>query len=205
MEILRIMLQNWVNSTDIWKILEIAAVIFSIISVILTYFNKVSLYLFGILATAIYIFIFMHPSHKLYAEGGLNFYYFIMSIWGWWQWERGANKSVLKISSSNFQDFKITLSIALVSFVLILLILKNFTDSDVPYFDSSIAAFAWAATWLLTKRKLEYWIWINISNAIAIPLLFYKGLYPTVGLTIFQFIMAILGYLKWKKIINSTK
>lgn len=198
------MLQSWINSIDIWQLLEIAAVIFSIISVILTYFNKASLYLFGILATGIYIFIFMHPSHKLYAEGGLNFYYFVMSIWGWWQWEKGGSTAVVKISSSNTKDFKITVSIALIAFLLIFFILKSFTDSDVPYFDSSIAAFAWAATWLLTKRKIEYWIWINISNAIAIPLLFYKGLYPTVGLTIFQFTMAILGYLKWKKIIKST-
>jgi nicotinamide mononucleotide transporter len=53
--------------------------------------------------------------------------------------------------------------------------------------------------WLLAKRKLETWIFLNISNLAAIPLLFYKTLYPTALLTIYLFIVAVFGYFSWKK------
>lgn len=54
--------------------------------------------------------------------------------------------------------------------------------------------------WLLARRKIENWILLNVSNFIAIPLLFYKELALFALLTVFLFIVAIMGYFKWKKI-----
>jgi len=56
--------------------------------------------------------------------------------------------------------------------------------------------------WLLANRKLENWIWLNISNLVAIPLLFHKNLAMFALLTIFLFVIAIFGYLDWKKILK---
>jgi nicotinamide mononucleotide transporter len=53
----------------------------------------------------------------------------------------------------------------------------------------------------LAKRKIENWILLNISNAFAIPLLFYKHLPLYALLTLFLFIIAIQGFFKWKKAI----
>jgi nicotinamide mononucleotide transporter len=72
----------------------------------------------------------------------------------------------------------------------------------VPAFDAFVSATAWAGMWLLAKRKLENWILLNISNAVAIPLLFYKGLSLYALLTVFLFVIAIQGYFKWKRIID---
>jgi nicotinamide mononucleotide transporter len=52
---------------------------------------------------------------------------------------------------------------------------------------------------LLLKRKLENWILLNISNLIAIPLQFYKGLELTSLLTFIYVVIAVLGYKEWKK------
>jgi nicotinamide mononucleotide transporter len=93
------------------------------------------------------------------------------------------------------------LVIAILGWAFLYLILKNFTDSDVPIMDSFVSSTAWAGMWLLAKRKLENWIWLNISNLVAIPLLFHKNLIMFGLLTIFFFIIAIFGYLDWKKII----
>ena len=108
-------------------------------------------------------------------------------------------KSQQKISKTTKQDLFIVLGIVLSSFVVLYLLLNQFTDSSVPYLDAIVSAFAWAGTWLLLKRKLENWILLNISNLIAIPLQFYKGLELTSLLTIIYVVIAFLGYSEWKK------
>jgi nicotinamide mononucleotide transporter len=126
----------------------------------------------------------------------LNFYYLITSILGLFLWQQ---KSQQKISKTTKQDLFIVLGIVLSSFVVLYLLLNQFTDSSVPYLDAIVSAFAWAGTWLLLKRKLENWILLNISNLIAIPLQFYKGLELTSLLTIIYVVIAFLGYSEWKK------
>jgi nicotinamide mononucleotide transporter len=68
--------------------------------------------------------------------------------------------------------------------------------------DAWVSATAWAGMWLLAKRKIENWILLNISNAFAIPLLFYKQLPLYALLTAFLFIVAVLGYFDWMKILK---
>ena len=81
-------------------------------------------------------------------------------------------------------------------------VLSNLTDSNVPFWDALVSANAWAGMWLLARRKIENWILLNISNAFAVPLLFYKHLPLSALLTIFLFTIAVLGYFKWKRIVQ---
>jgi nicotinamide mononucleotide transporter len=68
-----------------------------------------------------------------------------------------------------------------------------------------VSATAWAGMWLLSKRKIENWVLLNVSNFFAIPLLLYKQLPLFAALTSFLFLVAIFGYLDWRKIINKSK
>jgi nicotinamide mononucleotide transporter len=56
--------------------------------------------------------------------------------------------------------------------------------------------------WLLAKRKVENWVLLNISNAFAVPLLFYKGLPLYALLTLFLFTVAVQGYVKWSRLVK---
>nr|WP_290938320.1 nicotinamide mononucleotide transporter family protein [Haliscomenobacter sp.] len=78
-------------------------------------------------------------------------------------------------------------------------VLHTYTDSDVSLLDAFVSSTAWAGMWLLAKRKLENWVWLNVSNLVAIPLLLYKELLMFSILTLFLFVVAIFGYLDWKK------
>jgi len=89
-----------------------------------------------------------------------------------------------------------------VGFVVLYMVLMRFTDSTVPIWDAWVSATAWAGMWLLAKRKIENWVLLNISNAFAIPLLAYKGLHLYALLTLFLFIVALLGFFEWKRIIS---
>lgn len=180
--------------------LEWIAVAFSVASVLFSRVNSVWLYPTGIASTALFTYLFIHPATGLYAEGFLNLYYFIMSVYGWSHWLNGNRGKQLSITKTNRSEWLITIAIVLFGWILLYLVLSNFTDSTVPKIDAWVAATAWAGMWLLARRKIENWILLNISNLCAVPLLFYKKMPLTALLTVFLFVVAIFGYFNWKKI-----
>lgn len=178
-------------------LLEWIGVGFGVAEVLLARANKIALYPCGIIAVVISTYIFFNAG--LYAESALNLYYFIMSVYGWWLWVKRKNHTAPAISRSTRRDWIITVSIFVIAFVLLYTVLINFTDSTVSVADAWVSATAWAGMWLLAKRKIENWILLNISNAFAIPLLLYKELPLYAALTLFLFIIAVLGYIDWNK------
>lgn len=200
-------LSNWWNlfwqqikATDA---LQWTAVLLGILEVLLAKANKIALYPVGIAATLISIYILLNAG--LYAECLLNGYYVLMSIYGWWYWIKKSYKPAVNISYCNRKDWINVALIVVVSFVLLAILLKYFTSSDVPIWDAWVSATAWAGMWLLSRRKIENWILLNISNLFAIPLLVYKQLPLFAALTLFLFIVAVVGYFDWRKIAQPKK
>lgn len=185
----------------IW--LQIIGTAFGVTQVVLARENNVNNYLFGI--CAIFISIYVRYHSKLYGDIILDLYYLSMSIYGWFYWKFGKRHQESPISHSSYNDYKKALGIVLACFGLMAYWLSFHTDTDVPIWDAIVSAFAWAGMWLMAKRKIENWLFLNISNMIAIPLLFYKGLHIYAALTIFLFIMGVLGYVKWRKILKNEK
>jgi nicotinamide mononucleotide transporter len=180
---------------------EWLGVFFSVFQVLLARKNNSNNYLFGIAGILLTLYVMIQS--KLYAEFTLNLYYLVMSIYGWLYWKFGKRKSETTISETTNNEKLITAGIVIGTFSIFYFFLTNFTDSDVPILDSLVSAFAWAGMWLMARRKIENWILLNISNIIAIPLLIHKGLYLYAVLTAFLFIVAISGYLEWRKSIRS--
>jgi len=180
---------------------EWLGVFFSVFQVLLARKNNSNNYLFGIAGISLTLYVMIQS--KLYAEFTLNLYYLVMSIYGWLYWKFGKRKSETTISETTNNEKLITAGIVIGTFSIFYFFLTNFTDSDVPILDSLVSAFAWAGMWLMARRKIENWILLNISNIIAIPLLIHKGLYLYAALTAFLFIVAISGYLEWRKSIRS--
>jgi|SRR5690625_662311 len=174
----------------------------AIVQVILSKNNNVNNYLFGIAGILIAIWIYYH--NKLYADILLNLYYLIMSIYGWFFWKFGKKSKQSPITYSSPENWLIAFGIVSGCLILMFYWLNFHTDSDVPVWDSFVVAFAWAGMWLMAKRKIENWLFLNMSNLIAIPLMVYKGLYIYAALTVFLFIMGWLGYFNWRKIYKQT-
>ena len=180
------------------SILQWIAVTFGVGEVLLAKKNNVLLYPAGIISSSLSILLLAEA--LLYAEAALSMYYVIISIYGWSYWTKRKNEAPVKISWSSRQDWTTALSIVFFGWGFLYLILKNFTDSDVPVIDAWISSTAWAGTWLLARRKIENWILLNVSNLFALPLLFYKKLPLFALLTAFLFVVACFGYFDWKKI-----
>lgn len=192
------MMQEILSKTT-W--VEWFGVFFSVIQVLLAQRNNINNYLFGIAGIVLAMYVKFHA--KLYAEFALDFYYLIMSVYGWIFWKYGKQQSETPISFSTKNEWLKAVIIVGVAFTLFFVFLTRFTDSDVPFLDSIVTAFAWAGMWLMAKRKIENWIFLNISNFIAVPLLIHKELYLFAGLTAFLFIVAIFGYKNWYRLIKT--
>uniref|UniRef100_UPI0032172DB5 nicotinamide riboside transporter PnuC n=1 Tax=uncultured Draconibacterium sp. TaxID=1573823 RepID=UPI0032172DB5 len=187
---------EWLLSNNIellGAILGILYIIFSIRQNILTWPT-------GLLTSALYVAVFFKS--KLYADMGLQVYYVGISLYGWYFWIKGKKpQNGLKVpvkKTSNVLWVKLILT-SVVLYGVLLYILLNWTNSDVPYMDSMTTALSIVATWMLARKYIEHWLlWIFI-DAFSAGLYVYKGLWPTVILFIVYTVMAALGYIEWKK------
>jgi nicotinamide mononucleotide transporter len=187
--------------------LEWIAVAASVAEVLLAWRNNVLLYPAGIISTALFIYILFNAG--LYAEAVLSVYYFVMSVYGWVHWLRKKNEPPLAISYTTRKEWQIATGIIVISMALfysiIELYLHKYNNTYIALWDAFVSATAWAGMWLLARRKIENWVVLNVSNLFAIPLLLYKKLPLTSCLTLFLFIVAIFGYLEWKKLYRAAQ
>ncbi|MBL7719939.1 MAG: nicotinamide mononucleotide transporter [Flavipsychrobacter sp.] len=184
-----------VMATSVWEWIAVGA---GVLQVLLARANNVWLYPAGIVSTLLYVYLMLDA--KLYAESALNAYYLVMSIYGWAHWLSRKGSVALPITRWTPREQSISAAVVVLGWALLYTVLACYTDSTVPAWDALVSATAWAGMWLLARRKLENWILLNISNALAIPLLVTKGLWLTAGLTLFLFIVAIFGYIEWRKL-----
>jgi len=183
--------------------IEWLAVGFGVSEVLLAKRNSIWLYPTGIISILLSMFLLLNV--KLYAEMLLSIYYLVMSVYGWVIWKKRKEEGAHQVSWSTKSELTIAVLISVLGFGILYFALRNHTDSDVPILDAFVSSTAWAGMWLLARRKIENWVFLNISNIVAIPLLFHKKL-PLMGcLTTFLFVVAIFGFMDWKKIIQKAQ
>jgi nicotinamide mononucleotide transporter len=185
---------------------EWASTVMQILSVWYARKNKVLVYPTGIvgvlLASYVYYFLSNPP---LYADAILNIYYFLMSVYGWYNWvQKKDTEDAYPISWCTKKELGIGVSFFFVFWAAIYFLLVKITDSNTPILDSLVSASAVTAMWWMAKRKIENWhAWI-FSNIVAIPLNFYKGFMLFTLMYVLFLAMAYMGYVSWKKEIKNT-
>jgi nicotinamide mononucleotide transporter len=188
-------LLNWLFTNYI----EVLASVTGLIYLVYSIRGKMILWLFGLITSLLYVWVFFKSG--IYADMGINVYYVIVSIYGWYHWKFGKNatQTSLPIRRLNQKAGIILLLVSGMLYIFILLVLKNFTDSTVAAWDAFITAFSITATWMLARKILEHWlIWI-VVDFISVGLYIFKDLYPTVLLFIVYTILAFTGYKSWLK------
>lgn len=187
---------DWLQANYI----EVLGAVTGIVFLYLEIKENIWLWPFGIVTSALYIYIFFVS--KFYADMGLQFYYLAISLYGWWHWLYGGKRKgedTLPISRISTKLAAVLFLVSIAIFAVLASILINFTDSTVPYGDAFTTALSIVATWMLARKILEmWWVWVLV-NAVAMGLYIYKGLYPTSVLFFLYFSMSIVGYLKWRK------
>jgi nicotinamide mononucleotide transporter len=187
-------LQNVLQTT----LLEIIAVIFGLLSVWYSMKVNILVYPTGIVSVIIYVYICFFAG--LYADMGINFVYIIMSVYGWYNWTRPrTDKLRLPVTFSSKQHHLIAIGGTIVSFVIIRAVLIAYTDSNVPNIDAFTTSVFIVGMWLMAVKKVENWIYWIIGDIVSVPLYFYKGLVFTSFQYFIFLILAIMGYIAWRK------
>ena len=182
--------------------IEIFGALTGILYVILEIRQSIWLWPVGLITSAIYIWVFF--TSKFYADMGLQTYYVIISIYGWYWWLKGGkryNIESLPVTRASIKTLIILFTVFVVLFALLWYVLLSYTDSPVPVGDAFTTALSIVATWMLARKIIEHWMLWVIADLVSMGLYIYKGLYPTVVLFAVYTIMAVIGYREWKKAI----
>lgn len=181
-----------------WGILvEIIAVAFGLICVWCMKKENVLAFPFGIVNVLIYVFIFFATS--LYANAAINGFFFVMSVYGWYNWTRKDNNDgTIKITRCSKAELLLNAGAIIVFFVIIRIVLARYTTSLIPSWDAATTAVYVVAQWLLSRKKIENWIlWIS-ADSVMIGLCAWEGLYFTSFQYLVFTIIAILGFREWR-------
>lgn len=201
-EFFQLLYQNIIDST--W--MEIIAAAFGLLSVWYAKKANILVYPTGIVSVLLYVYICFNA--QLYADMGINAYYFVFSVYGWIIWsKKDVNKEELPITRSGKKTWIISIVVFFVSLVVIQALLHVFKSGDVqywssivPYTDTFTTAVFIVAMWQMAIKKVENWIFWIAADVVSVPLYFYKHLVFT-SLQYFVFlILAILGYIEWVKL-----
>jgi nicotinamide mononucleotide transporter len=185
---------NWWHQQS-W--LEIAGVISGLLCVYLAAKNIIWNWPLAIISVGIYIFIF-YNSH-LFADMGLQFYFLVVNIYGWYFWsKRPASQQKAPVVLITKPQILFS-SIAIIIFTFILGSVLKYTTASYPYLDSFCTACSLVAQFFMARKVVENWlIWIFV-DIIYVGIYIFKGLHLTAIMYAIYVAIALIGYLDWKK------
>lgn len=207
--------------------LEIIGFVFGVAGVWLTIKENLWCFPVGLINVIVSSFLFF--DQKLYADVLQQIVYVVLLGYGWYEWtrkisktqskekvkseelEQGSLKSeirnpkseILYITSSSPRLLFNCIFIIVASTYILGTLLKWYTDASVPYWDALATSMSFTAQFLVARKKIENWmLWMDV-NILYVGIYIYKGLYLYSVLFAIYFVMAVVGYLKWKKELNS--
>lgn len=185
-------------------VLEAITFVFGIASVYYAKKENILVYPTGLIATTITVYLFYRTNYI--GDMVVNFYYSVMSIYGWYLWAKKKDGSpMVQVSRTNSVEKLTGIGVFLFTIIVIFAIYKTFgyeikTDN---YIDIFVSGLFFTAMWFMARKKIENWtLWI-IGDIIAVPLYAYRG-YGILAVEYVAFtILAILAYIEWRKILSN--
>ena len=178
--------------------LEIVSVVFGLVYIFLAARENIWCWPAAFIGTGTAIFIFWDAS--LLMESGLNVYYLLMALFGWWQWQYGSNnKSELAISSWNIKSHISAFMLIGVLTIFSGYFLSRNTNAALPFVDSFTTWGAVVTTWMVTRKVLQNWLYWIVINPTAAWLFSVRDLHLYSLLFIAYTLIAIFGYIKWRR------
>lgn len=197
------------EAMSIW---EYIAAIFSLVYVILAIKQNSWCWPAAFVSTAIYTLLFWHGA--LLMESLLNFYYMLMAVFGFHQW-RTVNRLVSNVGDNDDNDEGALvkpivswstashlkyITVIFLMVVAIGFLLDNFTRANMAYLDTFTTVFALFATYLLTQKVLENWLYWVVIDIASLFLYVAQGYFATVVLFTLYTLFAAHGYISWRKL-----
>lgn len=155
----------------------------------------------ALLSTAIFSWLFWDVS--LLMESGLNIYYLLMAVYGWWTWSSTDRHQAKKIHSWPIKKHLISVAAMIVLALVSGLLLDRYTQAAMPFLDSFTTWAAVITTYMVTQKVLENWLYWIVIDLVSIYLYIDRGLYLTALLFVAYVVIAAYGWFSWRKIVRS--
>lgn len=179
------------------SILELLAIATSVAYVILAARENRFCWFFGLISSCIYVWICFHA--QLYLESVLQSFYVFMAFYGWYSWKKGIQNEASEV---RVLGWKYNLKVICIGgfFALFLgFLAAEYTSQANPYTDAQVFCFSLFATYLVSIKTLENWLYWIAIDAASIYLYYSRGLELTAILYLFFTFFAAYGFFEWKK------
>lgn len=184
------------------SMLEWMAVVSGVLYVLLVVFERLSSWFFAVISSALYVVLCFRSN--LYLESMLQLFYVIMGIYGWWSWRNG-NKGELEIRWWSVKKHALNIMIGVVCSGFTGYMFDTYTDQANPYVDATVTIFSLSATFMVTRKVIENWLYWILIDALSIYLYASRGLFPSAILYFIFCIIAFWGFFKWYRHYNAKR
>jgi len=178
--------------------LEAVAVAFGVVSVLLSVKENIWSWPTALINVALYTLLFYQTG--LYSDMGLQVVYFVLSIYGWYEWLYGGKgRTELQVSRTPRRVWLALSAIGVAFWAVDGFATSHLPSVSLPYVDAATATVSLCAQYMMTRKYLENWtLWI-IIDVVYVAMFIYKGLYLTAGNYAIYFVLAVMGHVAWKK------
>ena len=181
--------------------LEYLAVALAIAYLVLATRQNIWCWFCAFFSSAIYTYIFWDVS--LLMESALNIFYVVMAVLGWWQWQYGGNEGEeLPVTKLKLWQHGVLISGVLGLALLNGWLMQRYTNAALPFIDAFTTWASVVTTFLVVKKVLENWLYWIVIDSISIYLYLDRGLTLTALLFAGYVLIAIFGFVNWKKDFN---
>ncbi|MFP6794437.1 MAG: nicotinamide riboside transporter PnuC [Pseudomonadales bacterium] len=178
------------------SLLELIAVVLAIAYLLLAVRQHIACWYAAFISTAIFLYVFWQVN--LYMESGLQVYYLGMAVYGWWAWQRGRSEGRpgLTISTWSLRQHLIVIGIVVVATFVSGTLLSG-TEQRLGYLDSFTTWGAVVATFMVTRKVLENWLYWIVIDSASLYLYFDRELYFTMILFLVYLVIIFFGFRNW--------
>ena len=177
---------------------EAVAVFLGIAYLLLALRESIWCWYAGFASTAIFLLIFWDVG--LVMEAGLQIYYLVMSVYGWWHWRSdGGDEEPIPIVSWKLREHAIAVGVVLAATLASGSLLAANTDAALPFLDSFTTWASVLTTWMVARKVLQNWLYWLVIDSAAIVLYIDRELYLTALLFVVYLVIALFGYLRWRR------
>ncbi len=161
---------------------------------------KANIWLWAVSAIMPLVHGVLYLEKGVYADAAMQLYYVLAAIYGLAVWLRKPKSASDGRIGHTPRGWMLPLvAVYGVLHVAIYFVLVEFTDSQVPLLDAMSTALSIVAMWMLSRKLVEQWLVWLVVDMISVGLYMYKGIPITAGLYTLYCVLAIAGYLRWRK------
>jgi nicotinamide mononucleotide transporter len=182
--------------------LEFVAVVFGIVSVLLSVRQNIWSWPTALVNVALFFVLFY--TSGLYSDMGLQVVYFVLSLYGWYEWLYGGKgRTPLRVSTTPLRTWLVLFAIGVVVWVGLGRLTSRLPGVALPYLDAALTTASLIAQWMMTRKLLENWMLWIVLDVAYVGMFIFKGLYLTAANYGVYLVLAVLGHIAWKRSLPS--